>query len=266
METRSPAIVSLQDVVVRYVRGMPWARRFTDAVNQVSLEIAPGETLGLVGESGSGKSTLGKICLGIQRPTRGAALFEGEPFFGIGRRRPGSLAAVLQHPEWSMNPRLSIGRSIAEPLRVLGEARENCRPKVAEMLARVGLPATVIDRYPHELSGGQRQRASIARALMTRPRLVVFDEAVSALDVSVQAQILNLIRELQGDTGFAALFISHDIAAVRYVAHRIAVLRDGVLQELAPARDFYVPMQNTYVRQLQIASGLVDEPDTAQAR
>lgn len=250
-------IVSLEDIAVRYGRGMPWARQHTDAVKGVSLEISAGETLALVGESGSGKSTIGKICLGILRPTSGTALFEGEPIYHVGRRRPGSLAAVLQHPEWSMNPRLTIGRSIAEPLRVLKADAARCQQRVKEMLASVGLPAATGDRYPHELSGGQRQRASIARALITQPKLIVFDEAVSALDVSVQAQILNLVRELQKEAGFAALFISHDVAAARYVSQRLAVLRDGLLQEIASAAQFYLPMSNAYVYQLQVASGLI---------
>ncbi|MDE2399156.1 MAG: ABC transporter ATP-binding protein, partial [Burkholderiales bacterium] len=234
-----------------------FARTWFDAVKQVDLRIETGETLGLVGESGSGKSTLAKVCLGLLRPSQGRARLEDEDLFGIGRRRPGSLAAVLQHPEWSLNPKLSIGRSIAEPLGVAGVRGAEAANRVAQMLDKVGLNAAYAKRLPHELSGGQRQRASIARALATMPRFIVFDEAVSALDVSIQAQILNLLKALQQEFRFAALFISHDLGAVRYVSHQVVVLKQGVVQERAPARAFYEPMANPYVRQLQTDSGLI---------
>ena len=184
-------IIQLDRVSVRYSRGMPWARTYVEAAREASLSIAERATLGLVGESGSGKSTLGKVCLGLFRPTSGRAVLSGEPIFGIGRRRPGTLAAVLQHPEWSFNPKLTIGRSIAEPLRITGIKRDEKTRIVAAILERVGLGEGLASHLPHELSGGQRQRASIARALVTTPKFVVFDEAVSALDVSIQAQILN---------------------------------------------------------------------------
>jgi ABC-type glutathione transport system ATPase component len=253
--TRS--IIKLADVSVHYKRGMPWNNQSIVAVAQATMAIAESETLGLVGESGSGKSTIGKICLGLLKPTTGTATLLGEPILGIGRRKPGTLAAVLQHPEWSLNPKLTIGRSIAEPLRVAGTTAAKERLKVARMLERVGLNEAFARRLPGELSGGQRQRASIARALITAPRFVVFDEAVSALDVSIQAQILNMVKELQGEMNFASLFISHDLAAVRYVAHNIIVMNSGEIVDRAPAKSFYAPMSNPYVRKLQEASGLV---------
>ena len=258
------SIIQLDRVSVRYSRGMPWARTYVEAAREASLSIAERATLGLVGESGSGKSTLGKVCLGLLRPISGRAVLSGEPIFGIGRRRPGTLAAVLQHPEWSFNPKLTIGRSIAEPLRITGIKRNEESRAVAAILERVGLGEGFASRLPHELSGGQRQRASIARALVTTPKFVVFDEAVSALDVSIQAQILNLIKELQSEIGFAALFISHDLAVVRYLAHEVAVMNQGEIVAQAPAMSFYSPMSNPYVRRLQKASGLV-EADVAES-
>ncbi len=244
------AIVSLDAVSVVYRRGPLWNRSAVEAVRDASLAVAPGETIGLVGESGSGKTTLGRLCLGLLRPTTGTVLFEGRPF----RRRSatrGRLSVVLQQPEWALNPRLRNGVSVAEPLAILGgiDARAR-RERVAEMLARVGLDPSLAERYPSELSGGQRQRMAIARALISEPRFIVFDEAVSALDVSVQSQILNLIRDLQAEHGFGALFISHDLAATRYVSHRIAVMYRGEIVELAPARRFYDRPEHPYSRRL----------------
>jgi ABC-type glutathione transport system ATPase component len=252
-------VVSLDSVRVRYAKGPAWARKYHDAVREVSVTVSAGRTLGLVGESGSGKSTIGRVCLGLLRPTAGKAQFENEDIFGIGRRHPGALGAVLQHPEWSLDPTMTISESVAEPLRKLPPSERRARVKV--IFEQVGLQLGLGSRYPSELSGGQRQRASIARALVTNPRFILFDEAVSALDVSVQAQVLNLIKELQSDTHFAAVFISHDIAVVRYVADEIAVLYNGQIVEQAPANEFYSPMNHPYTRRLQFASGLIDEPD-----
>jgi len=243
-------VVELDNVWLSYARGGLWGRSRVDAVKGVSLAIAAGETVGLVGESGSGKTSLGRLCLGLLRPARGHARFEGRPFAGRAARR-GKLAVVLQHPEWALNPRLRCGISVAEPLAIgrWGDAQTR-RDRTAEMLAQVGLGPELARRYPSELSGGQRQRMAIARALITEPRFIVFDEAVSALDVSVQAQVLNLIRELQRRHGFGALFISHDIAATRYAAHRIAVMRHGQIVEVAPARTFYGRPEHPYSREL----------------
>ena len=260
------AVVELRSVDVHFASGPLWARRHVHAARDVSLGVAEGETLGLVGESGSGKTTTGKVCLGLIRPTTGDVIFDGHPFDYRRRSRRGSLAAVLQHPQWSLNPRLHVGTSIAEPLVINGFGNsEERRRETGEMLERVGLQTVLAKRYPHELSGGQRQRVAIARALITHPKFVVFDEAVSALDVSVQAQILNLIRELQKEAGFAALFISHDLAAVRYVADRIAVMYAGEIVEADTAETLYGRGLHPYTRGLQAASDLIEDEDARLA-
>ena len=260
------SVVELRSVDVHFASGPLWARRHVHAAREVSLGVAAGETLGLVGESGSGKTTTGKVCLGLIRPTTGDVIFDGHPFDYRRRARRGALAAVLQHPQWSLNPRLHVGTSIAEPLVINGfGSAEERRRETGEMLERVGLQPVLAKRYPHELSGGQRQRVAIARALITHPKFVVFDEAVSALDVSVQAQILNLIRELQAEAGFAALFISHDLAAVRYVADRIAVMYAGEIVEAATAETLYGRGLHPYTRGLQAASDLIEDEDARLA-
>ncbi|TMR04940.1 ABC transporter ATP-binding protein [Actinomadura soli] len=213
----------------------------------------PGQTVGLVGESGSGKTTLGRVLLGLVRPTSGQVMFDGRPVTGRGaaRRLRGRLQVVLQNPDWSLNPTLRVWRSVAEPLAVTGAIpRRDRRAAVEDMLILVGLDAGLADRHPHQLSGGQRQRVAIARAMITQPDLIVFDEAVTALDVSVQTQVLNLIRDLQAERGFAALFISHDITAVRYVSHRVAVAYRGELVETGPVERFYDRPLHPYTRDL----------------
>ncbi|HUP09800.1 MAG TPA: ATP-binding cassette domain-containing protein [Caldimonas sp.] len=252
MTSAAPAapVVALRGVRVRYRRRGAFARGSIDAVRGVDLEIASGETLGLVGESGSGKSTLARVALGLLQPAAGEALLDGAPLTGRDPRG-GALAVVFQHPEWALNPRLRCSTSVLEPLAVRKVDAGARRERLQAILSDVGLDPALADRYPGELSGGQRQRMAIARALVTRPRFVVFDEAVSALDVSVQSQILNLIRRLQDEHRFAALFISHDLAATRYVAHRIAVMREGALVEVAPAAAFYGEPAHPYSRALR---------------
>ncbi len=247
-------ITRLENAGVTYRANALWGGSGVDAVGRVSLTIRAGETLGLVGESGSGKTTVGRLCLGLVRPTRGRVLFEDAPVGGARRNLRGKLSVVLQNPDWALNPRLRVATSVVEPLAVLGVASASeQQAKARQILERVGLDESLASRYPHELSGGQRQRVAIARALITNPRLVVFDEAVSALDVSVQAQVLNLIKDLQHSSGFAALFISHDVAATRYVSHRIAVMYAGALMELAPAVRFYGQPQHPYSRALRVS-------------
>lgn len=244
------SIIEFASLGVTYRKRGLWRHVDVPAVRGITLSIAPGETLGLVGESGSGKSTLGRVALGLIAPSSGSFRFDGQPFDDQ-VRRSGALSVVFQHPEWALNPRLRSGLSIMEPLAIQGWGSAKDRSdRVDEMLAKVGLPAELAQRYPGELSGGQRQRMAIARALITQPRFVVFDEAVSALDVSVQSQILNLIRQLQDQHGFAALFISHNLAATRYVSHRVAVMRQGELVEVADAARFYDTPDHPYSRAL----------------
>ncbi|TDC53250.1 ABC transporter ATP-binding protein [Jiangella ureilytica] len=241
----------LRGVDLDYRSGPPWARQLKRAVSGVNLTVAPGETVGLVGQSGSGKTSVGRLLLGLLRPTAGAVLFEGRPIDDERRRHRGRLQAVLQNPSWSLNPRLRCETSVAEPLTVAGTVPADERHRrVLHMLEQVGLDPGVAGRFPHQLSGGQQQRVAIARALVSHPALVVFDEAVSALDVSVQAQILNLVRRLQDEVGFAALFISHDLAAARYVSHRVAVMWQSEIVEVADATALYHHADHPYTRSL----------------
>lgn len=246
----SSRLIELISASVTYRSGPLWARRNVEAIRNVSLSVDPGEIVGMVGESGSGKTTVGKLCLGVLQPTSGTAIFDGH--YPIDRScRHGQMAVVLQHPEWALNPRLKVAISIAEPLSIQGGvSNQEIVRRIEEALTMVGLDAGFADRYPYELSGGQRQRMAIARALITRPRFVVFDEAVSALDVSMQTQVLNLIKQLQTEGGFASLFISHDLAATRYVADRIIVMRYGEIVEEAPVHRFYERPSHPYSQAL----------------
>ena len=259
-----PAL-EVTDLAVHYaVRGGPPVR----AVDGISLAIASGETLGLVGESGCGKSTLSKAVVGLQPPTRGSVVVDGVEIAGADRHTLRAARArmqmVFQDPATSLNPRMTIGDAVGEPLRVRGIARgQALRERVALLLAEVGLRAEHAARYPHQFSGGQRQRIVIARALALRPALVVCDESVSALDVSVRAQILNLLVELQRIQKMANLFVSHDLAVVRHVCDQVAVMYLGRLVELAPRDALFAAPRHPYTRALLLA---VPEPDPVAQR
>ena len=214
------------------------------AVDDVTLTIERGETFGLVGESGCGKSTLGRAILRLYAPTEGRIVFDGQDITRLGesalrplRRR---MQMIFQDPFASLNPRHSVGRIVGEPLRVHGLAgRREAVARVRELLQIVGLPADAVSRYPHEFSGGQRQRIGLARALAVNPDFVVCDEPVSALDVSIQAQILNLLERLQDEFNLTYLFIAHDLAVVRHISDRIAVMYLGSIVEISPADELY---------------------------
>jgi peptide/nickel transport system ATP-binding protein len=198
----------------------------------IDLHVAPGESLGIIGESGSGKSTLARILMGLEPPDEGTVSFRGADLFGPARRalRP-HIQAVFQDPYGSLDPRQRVGAIVAEPLITLGERRAARQARVAGALEAVNLPADAARKYPHAFSGGQRQRIAIARALITRPALLIADEPVSALDVSVQAQVLNLLLDLRTRLGLACVFISHDLAVIRHVAQRVLVLQAGRIVE-----------------------------------
>lgn len=193
------------------------------AVDRVSFMIEPGETVGLVGRSGSGKSTLGRMLLGLIEPTSGEIFFKGEKLKGLHPRR---MQMIFQDPYSSLNPRMSVGSILAEPTKIHG-----LPDRVEELLQLVGLPLESKNRYPHEFSGGQRQRIGIARALALNPEFLICDEPISALDVSIQAQIVNLLLRLQNELGLTILFISHDLAMVRYLSTRVLVMHEGTLVE-----------------------------------
>jgi oligopeptide/dipeptide ABC transporter ATP-binding protein len=214
------------------------------AVDDVSFAIEQGETLGLVGESGCGKSTLGRAILRLYEPTAGRVVFDGQDITHLsdGDLRPlrRRMQMVFQDPFASLNPRHSVGRIVGEPLRIHSiSGRGETGARVRELLSLVGLPPDAVGRYPHEFSGGQRQRIGVARALALNPEFLVCDEPVSALDVSIQAQIINLMEQLQSDLGLTYLFIAHDLAVVRHISDRIAVMYLGKIVEVAPADDLY---------------------------
>lgn len=251
-------VIRVTDLRVEYQLGRFGQRggpRSVTAVDGVSFDIERGQTLGLVGESGSGKTTVSRALLGLIAPTSGAIYYEGEPIHEIGGLDPRirrGVQMVFQDPFSSLDPRMQVGRIIGEPLRVNGHPRDSREDRVLELLTMVGLAPDFSGRYPHQLSGGQRQRVGIARALALSPQVVVCDEPVSALDVSVQAQILNLLADLQESLSLTYLFVSHDLAVVDYLAHEVAVMHLGRVVEIgtrevvlsAPAHPYTLTLLN----------------------
>jgi ABC-type oligopeptide transport system ATPase subunit len=238
------------------------------AVDDVTFEIGEGETLGLVGESGSGKSTTGYCVLQLLKPTGGTVQFMGKELTTMGRTDLRELRKemqiVFQDPYSSLNPRQTVGKIVEEPMGVHGHGTRRARERrVRDLLETVGFNPDFTNRYPHEFSGGQRQRIGIARALALNPRLIVCDEPVSALDVSIQAQILNLLKDLQRDLGLAYLFVAHDLAVVRTMSDRIAVMNRGKIVETGEAEDVYSNPQEDYTKALLAA---VPVPDPRRMR
>jgi len=259
------ALLSLRDVHVRFNT----AAGTVHAVNGVSVDLAVGETLGLVGESGCGKSTLGKAILKLVPVASGAIVVDGTD---IAPLRGAALAEmrrkvqmIFQDPYGSLNPRSTVGRSVAQPLVLAGWKPQAVAERVDTLLGWVGLPADARQRYPHEFSGGQRQRIGIARALALSPRLIVCDEPVSALDVSVRAQVINLLEDLKGQFGVSYLFISHDLSVVEHIADRVAVMYLGTLVELGGRDQIWRNPQHPYTRAL-LAAAPVANPKLARTR
>jgi oligopeptide transport system ATP-binding protein len=245
--------------------GVLWERTVdhVKAVDDVSFSIEEGTTLGLVGESGSGKSTSGYCVLQLLTPTGGSVRFEGRELTELKReelrKMRRQMQIVFQDPYSSLNPRMTVGDIVSEPMEVHGiGTRKTRRDSVRRLLDVVGFDPTFTNRYPHEFSGGQRQRIGIARALALNPKLIVCDEPVSALDVSIQAQILNLLRDLQRDFGLTYLFIAHDLAVVRAMSDSIAVMNQGKIVEAGPAEQIYTNPQNEYTKALLTAVPVAD--------
>src|SRR5438128_5715687 len=273
MATNPQPLISIRDLRVHFpVRMSLFARRglVVKAVDGVTLDVFPGETLGLVGEFGCGKSTLGRAVMRLVEPTSGEVLFRGADLAHLSprdmRAQRQHLQIIFQDPYASLNPRMTVSEIISEPLSTFGLARGAERAqRVQTLMQQVGLSARFLKRYPHEFSGGQRQRIGIARALAVNPDFIVADEPISALDVSIQAQIMNLMEKLQRENNLTYLFISHDLRAIRHVSDRVAVMYLGKLVEIADAKVIYDDPLMPYTRAL-ISAAPVPDPEVELTR
>ena len=269
----SPPLVEVEHLKLHFVvkQGLLLERETARvrAVDDVSFALREGETLGLVGESGCGKTTLSRALMRLIDATEGSIRFHGEDITNAGRRQLTPLRAemqmVFQDPFASLNPRKRVGQIVGAPLILHGTPRSEAGKKVRELLARVGLHPEHVNRFPHEFSGGQRQRIGVARALALEPKLIVLDEPVSALDVSVQAQIINLLDDLQDDFGLTYLFVAHDLSVVRHVSNRVAVMYLGKLMEVSPAESLYTKPIHPYTVAL-LAAVPIPDPKENRAR
>ena len=266
MTTNSENLLSVDNLSVRYGSG----KKAFVAVSDIQLEIAPGETLGLVGESGSGKSTIGKAILGLEKAHTGSIRFLGRDItqHSLKERKSSAteLRVVFQDPYSSLNPDMTIGETLIEPLRINSVARDLAWAKAREVLTKVGLPADSVDRLPRNFSGGQRQRIAIARALIVDPKLIVLDEPVSALDLSTQAQVLNLLADLAKSEDVGFLFIAHDLDVVRFLSDRIVVLYKGRIMEVGPADAVVTNPLHPYTKSLIAAAPVPRPAEQAERR
>ncbi len=251
-------LLSVKALHLRYSSGKNWLgreKKWVDAIKDIKFEVFQGETLGIVGESGSGKTTLGRALLGLNNPANGSISYGGIELVKMKKAKLHSfrrnIQIVFQDPYSSLNPRLMVGPAILEPLKVHESlSRSERKDRVLELLHKVDLKPEYFNRYPHQFSGGQRQRIVIARALALNPGFVVFDESVSALDVSVQAQVLNLINDLKENLGFTAVFISHDLSVIRYLCDRVLVMEKGNIVESGDVEEVYLNPKTNYTRSL----------------
>lgn len=271
-----PPLLSVRNLTKAYPVRMGLFGRKLDfnAVDNVSFDVYPGETLGLVGESGCGKSTLSRVLLRLVEPTSGEVIFDGKPVLTLNqtalRQLRQEMQIVFQNPYGSMDPRQRIGAALVEPMVIhnIGGSQQERYERAVSLLERVGLDASAMNRMPHEFSGGQQQRICIARTLTCNPRFIICDESVSALDVSVQAQVLNLLKDLQQDFGLTYIFISHDLSVVKFVSDRIMVMNQGKIEEIGPAEAVYTNPTRDYTRQLirAIPDASLDEIQERQSR
>ena len=258
-QVMSDPLLSVTDLKTYFISkgaGLFSQEKVIKAVDTISFDIAPGEVLSLVGESGCGKTTVGRTLTQLERATSGQALFNGQNILALtpAQFRPlrRDIQMIFQDPFASLNPRLRIEQTLGEPLFIHGlcQTWDEARIKIATMLEAVGMDPTVMKRHPHEFSGGQRQRIGIARVMILKPKLVIADEAVSALDVSIQAQVLNLLKKLQQESGVSMLFISHDLGVVRHISDRVAVMFEGKIVEIDNKKEIFRQPQHQYTRKL----------------